>query len=80
MDKAPEIDGFGKNFVVYRKRPEIVPANNRLSLERNVQQDTYKGFIASECDKQPGLNNLDQTTNFTAFPVYFNRFQHQRKG
>ncbi|HBT75414.1 MAG TPA: hypothetical protein DEB39_00485 [Planctomycetaceae bacterium] len=40
-----------------RKRPEIVPANNRLSLERNVQQDVYKCPMARECDKRPSPNN-----------------------
>ncbi len=42
---------------LYRKRPEIVPANKHLSLERNVQQSVCKCLTASECDKQPLPDN-----------------------
>ncbi len=47
----------GAGLAIYRKRPEIVPANNRLSLERNVQQTVYKYLTASGCDRQPSPNN-----------------------
>ncbi len=52
-DTRSEKNGQERFLYLYRNRPESVPANNRLSLERNVQQDICKYLMASECDKQP---------------------------
>ncbi|HBT76778.1 MAG TPA: hypothetical protein DEB39_07595 [Planctomycetaceae bacterium] len=53
---APRFHFFAESHI-HRKRPENVPANNRLLLERNMQPDIFTDVVVSERNKQSSPNN-----------------------